>query len=480
MQTQDRVGQQFGNYRLIHLIGRGGYAEVYLAEHLYLNKQRQAIKVLTGTDLKDYLREEFLAEARTVADLQHLNSHIVQILDVGIQPQANEDGTESGIPYFVMEYAPEGTLRDLYPHGTEVPLERIVFYVKQIAEALQCAHDQNPPIVHRDIKQENMLLRNHDHVLLSDFGIAVAGKTGPQMKPAGKIMITGTVEYMAPERFSGYARRASDQYSLGIVVYEWLCGSPPFDGTDWEIRFKHLKEPPQPLTSVYPYVTPEIEKVVMRALEKNPENRYPTVQAFAQDLEIAVQSVGQQKGQAQQPIGNAIGQQGSKPGVQGKQPDSSNKTEPYVSRPAQTPLPPVKLAAKPAGQSYKKLRDFFEFSPQFARDYRYSFFRTGGILLNILSAIIIGLLLQNIFISIGGLIFSSVMFALCIRAVEEILAMFFGTLVVLYWSGVGWVIGSFMASLLPLDKVFLSVFTCVIFFGISLGLHIWYVSRKNS
>src|SRR5947209_14430378 len=222
MQTQDRMGQQFGNYRLTRLIGRGGYAEVYLAEHLYLNKQRQAIKVLTGTDVKDYLREEFLAEARTIANLQHLNSHIVQIIDVGIQPQADEDGTESGIPYFVMEYAPEGTLRDLYPHGTEVPLERMVFYVKQIAEALQCAHDQNPPIVHRDIKPENMLLRSHDHLLLSDFGIAVTGMTGPQMKPAGKIMITGTVDYMAPERFSGYARRASDQYSLGIVVYEWL------------------------------------------------------------------------------------------------------------------------------------------------------------------------------------------------------------------------------------------------------------------
>src|SRR5437762_3243675 len=117
MQMQDLVGQQFGNYRLTRLIGRGGYAQVYLAEHIHLDNLQHAIKVLTGAYLMDEQREEFLAEARTVANLQRLNSHIVQIHDFGIQSLGNT--ADSGIPYFVMEYAAEGTMRNLYPHGTK-------------------------------------------------------------------------------------------------------------------------------------------------------------------------------------------------------------------------------------------------------------------------------------------------------------------------------------------------------------------------
>jgi len=133
-----------------------------------------------------------------------------------------------------MEYAAEGTLRQLYPHNTLMPLERIVFYTNQVAEALQCAHDQNPPIVHLDIKPENMLLRSHDHLLLSDFGIAITGNTNSLAIPAKEKEILGTVTYMAPERLSKRTRRGSDQYALAVVVYEWLCGSPPFDGIDRE------------------------------------------------------------------------------------------------------------------------------------------------------------------------------------------------------------------------------------------------------
>src|SRR5436853_6459868 len=136
MQTQDLVGQQFGNYRLVRLIGSGGYAEVYLAEHVDINNLQRAIKVLTGTSLNDEQRAQFLEEARTIANLQSLNSHIVQIHDFGIQTSQNS--ADYGVPYLVMEYAEGGTLRNLYPYNTQVPLDRIVFYTKQIAEALQC------------------------------------------------------------------------------------------------------------------------------------------------------------------------------------------------------------------------------------------------------------------------------------------------------------------------------------------------------
>src|SRR6266700_161196 len=239
---QDRVGQQLGNYRLTALIGTGGYADVYLAEHLYISNRQHAIKVLNGTDLKEYNQDEFLLEAQTITNLQHLSSHIVQINDVGIQT-SKEAGVTSYTPYIVMEYAPKGTLRSLYPSGTQVPLERIVFYTNQIAEALQCAHDHSPPVIHRDVKPENMLLRTPDHVLLSDFGISISGKTGPQRISKEKGVV-GTAAYIAPERFSGHMRRASDQYSLGIVVYEWISGERPFDGTGTEICAKHLTVPP--------------------------------------------------------------------------------------------------------------------------------------------------------------------------------------------------------------------------------------------
>src|SRR5205085_1875095 len=138
-----RVGEQLGNYRLIRLLGKGGYAEVYLGEHIYLNSQA-AIKVLS-MQLAMEDREHFLSEARTLVHLIH--PHIVRVLDFGVQ-----DDT----PFLVMDFAPNGTLRQRHRRGTIVPLVTVVDYVKQVAEALQYAHDQR--LIHRDIKPENMLI----------------------------------------------------------------------------------------------------------------------------------------------------------------------------------------------------------------------------------------------------------------------------------------------------------------------------------
>src|SRR5882762_9967331 len=125
----DRTGEQLGNYRIIRQLGRGGFADVYLGEHLYLNT-KAAIKVLQ-TRLADNDLPGFLNEARTIAGLTH--TRIVRILDFGV---------EDDIPFLVMEYAPNGTLRQRYPKGTRIPLVNIVPYVKQVAEALQFAHDR--------------------------------------------------------------------------------------------------------------------------------------------------------------------------------------------------------------------------------------------------------------------------------------------------------------------------------------------------
>src|SRR5437588_12548207 len=122
-----------------------------------------------------------------------------------------------------MDYAPNGTLRKLHPKGTMLPLSLIIAYTKQIASALQYAHEEK--FIHRDVKPENMLVGRRDAVLLSDFGIALIAQSSRYQSTQEVI---GTVAYMAPEQIQGKPRRASDQYALGIVVYEWICGDRPF------------------------------------------------------------------------------------------------------------------------------------------------------------------------------------------------------------------------------------------------------------
>ncbi len=264
----DRVGQQFGNYRLMRLLGRGGFAEVYLGEHIYLNTQA-AVKVLHAQLAKDQT-EQFRTEARTIAHLEH--PHIVHVLEFGI---------ENATPYLVMTYAPNGTVRQHYPKGVPVPLNVIVQYADQVADALQYSHDQK--VIHRDIKPENILLGRRGEVLLSDFGIATIAQSSQQSMQK----VVGTVAYMAPEQLQGKPRPASDQYSLGVIVYEWLSGSCPFRGTFTEVASQHVLTPPPPLHSKVPTIAREIEQVVMTALAKDPQQRFSSIWAFAKAFEQA-------------------------------------------------------------------------------------------------------------------------------------------------------------------------------------------------
>ncbi|HEX9132641.1 MAG TPA: serine/threonine-protein kinase [Ktedonobacteraceae bacterium] len=268
----DRLGQRLGNYHLLRLLGQGGFAQVYLGEHLRLGTQA-AIKLLF-THLPDDDVEQFLAEARSLARLEH--PHIIRILDFDV---------EQDIPFLVMSFAPNGTLRQRYPRGTRLPLDTILTYLKQAAGALQCAHDAR--LVHRDIKPENMLLDRRDDILLSDFGIAVVAHSSRSQSTQE---IIGTVSYMSPEQIQGKPRPASDQYSLGVVAYEWLCGCPPFHGTAAEITTQHLHADPPPLREQVPGIPPTIEAVVLKALEKDPHRRFASVQEFAMSFEQASQA----------------------------------------------------------------------------------------------------------------------------------------------------------------------------------------------
>jgi serine/threonine protein kinase len=314
----NRVGQQFGNYRLIRLLGQGGFAEVYLGQHVLISSKQEAIKVLTGP-MTSQQCADFKTEAETLAKLK--NRYILQLVDFGM---------DGNTPFLVIEYAPDGTLRDRHPQGSILTLSTVISYVQQIALALDYAHGQR--IVHRDIKPSNMLVHHDGHVVLSDFGIAVALDqiTGSLNTPAA----VGTTSYMAPESISGQASQTSDQYSLAVVTYEWLCGVLPFYGsTPWEIVLAHLHNPPPPLRTKNPQIPYGIEQVVLKALDKDPQQRYPSVKAFASALAQKASTASW----VQQPSTRPLPQQ-------------TNTAAFWVQQPGASPLPPQATNAALAQQ----------------------------------------------------------------------------------------------------------------------------------
>jgi len=269
-----QAGQQLGNYRLVRRLGAGGFAEVYLGEHRYLKRQ-VAIKVLlvslAGDDKES---ERFLSEAQTMAALKH--PHIIGCLDFGI---------EHNIPYIVMDYAPGGTLRDLHPEGDLVPLDSVVASIEQVADALQYAHDQG--IMHLDVKPENMLLGEGGDILLSDFGLARFTRSVSKRVTS----LIGTISYMAPEYIQRRPQAASDQYSLAMVAYEWLTGVRPFDGDDERIiAGQQLQTLPPSLRTIVPTLPAAVDEVILAALAKKPEERYPRISEFARSLAMAADS----------------------------------------------------------------------------------------------------------------------------------------------------------------------------------------------
>jgi len=269
----DRVGQQFGSYRLTRPLGRRSFSEVYLGEHIHLGTLA-AVKILHYNQLDKADLERFRIEARTIARLEHPN--IVRLLDFGV---------EKDVPYLVMNYAPNGNLRQRHPKGKLLPLDIIVPYVNQVASALQYAHDQK--LIHRDVKPQNMLIGRNNEVLLGDFGVALIAQSLHRDTDLQNMI--GTITYMAPEAVQGMPRPASDQYALGIVVYEWLCGEPPFHGSFTEIAAQHMFTSLASLRAKVPLISPAVEQVVLKALAKDPQQRFPSVSAFAGALEQASQ-----------------------------------------------------------------------------------------------------------------------------------------------------------------------------------------------
>jgi Serine/threonine protein kinase len=217
-----------------------------------------------------------------VAKLQH--PHIMPILDYGI---------DDDVAFIVMKYMPLGDLRRRHPKGTQVDLAIIIEYVKQISEALQYIHEKG--LVHRDVKPRNLLIGEHKELLLSDFGATTSSHSLNPVYTAHRIF-EGTVPYAAPEQLQGKSRRNSDQYAVGIMVYEWLTGDWPFNGSFYEITHQHLFVAPPPLQERGVSCPANIEQVILRALEKEPTHRFPSIKRFTEELEWAYK-VARAKGQ---------------------------------------------------------------------------------------------------------------------------------------------------------------------------------------
>jgi beta-lactam-binding protein with PASTA domain/predicted Ser/Thr protein kinase len=259
-----------GRYRVQRKLGAGGMADVYLAEDQELGR-RVAIKILNGRHANDdQFIERFRREAKNAAALNHPN--IVSIYD---------RGEAEDTYYIAMEFLDGRTLKELIVGRGAAPINVAIEYARQILSALRFAHRHG--IVHRDIKPHNVMVDGEGRVKVTDFGIARAGTS--QMTEAGSIV--GTAQYLSPEQArGGEVDPRSDLYSLGVVLYELLTGKTPFDGeTPVEIAMKHLSNAPKPPSKLRPDVPRELDMVVLRALAKNPDERYQSADEMEADLE---------------------------------------------------------------------------------------------------------------------------------------------------------------------------------------------------
>ena len=278
------TNQQFGNYQLVHMLSQSNLADVYLGRHARLQTP-VAIKCLHGRFVGD-VAEDFQSQYATLARLEH--PHILTILDYGIVDET---------AFVVTAYASKGNLRQHHPKNTRVAPSKVLNYVQQMSEALAYVHNQG--LVHRDMKPQNILVDEQEHLLLADFGTAVESYS---LHPGHFSLreFEGTILYAAPEQLQGKPCRHSDQYALAIMAYEWLCGTWPFIGTFHEIAHQHLFVPPPPLAEKGCSCPPNIERVIFKALEKDPEQRFRTIRQFADELEWALK-VAQAKGLLEPP-----------------------------------------------------------------------------------------------------------------------------------------------------------------------------------
>lgn len=271
---ENLTGRQFGPYQITAPLGEGGMAAVYKAYQPAMERY-VALKVLPRHFAEDpQFVTRFQREAILLAKLQH--PHILPVFDYG---QAD------GFTYIVMPFVPSGTLTDELS-GRPQPLPRIRQVISQIGDALSYAHSRG--LIHRDIKPSNVLVDESGNCLLTDFGLARMMEDSINLTTSGTIM--GTPAYIAPEQGSGEKLDARcDIYSLGIILYEMATGRVPYQaGTPMEIVHKHIQDPLPPPRAINPNLPETIERIIIKALAKRPDNRYQSANDMVRAIQIAI------------------------------------------------------------------------------------------------------------------------------------------------------------------------------------------------
>ena len=268
-------------YRVLRRLGSGGMADVWLAEDAHLQRQ-VALKVLHSRYLQDkQFVDRFQREAEHAAGLQHPN--IVAVFDRG------EDGA---VNYIAMQFVQGPTLKELIDRG--LAPDQAVALVRQVLEGARFAHRNG--IVHRDLKPQNVIVDGEGKAIVTDFGIARAGVS--EITQTGSVM--GTPHYLSPEQAQGFdVTPVSDLYSIGVILYEALTGRVPFEGDSAvAVAMKQVSQVPQRPSSINPQISPALDGVVMRALEKDPGQRFQSADAFIAALDAAIKDPGVAQGTA--------------------------------------------------------------------------------------------------------------------------------------------------------------------------------------
>ena len=439
-----QVGQTLRSYHLLRSLDKSPYAEIFLGEDIYDSSSKVAVKVFSTVHLSGADVDDFKREAEEIA---------IRLKHPRINPLP-EFGIDGDIPYLVMKYAPNGTLRQQHPEGQPLPLVMIVSYIKDIASTLHYVHSQSR--VHGNLKPQNILLGMNRELLLADFDIATVSK---QLKDQGMIDIG---DYMALEQLHGNLLAASDQFALGVMVHEWICGRRPFTGHPNAVAFQQAHTLPEPLRNKVPGISPAVEHVVITALARDPARRYANIQEFADALEQAVSNT--------RPV---------TPNAQNSQTATFHNASTVQNiQPPTFPLPGQQAIKKKRPSFLQRLFAFEAHNLQrfSTRSGRYFLFGGAG---DIISSIILGLTLQSWWVWLWALIGSLLVRAVCAGLVRREVATPLAVILAFYRAEVGWLIESSINTATHFGWLPPPGVVATIFFIISVILNVRFTRSKS-